>query len=227
MLLLSRLTLRAPLARAALPLLVAYAPEAFRLRSACPRSARSLHVFVKTTASHDEFSEVEVRDGADAGDLKNAVIAKLKLDAAPNRVRLLREAEGGGAPVPLDSRRALAGQGVLAGSSVLVEVLPPPALPYVLARQSGSQIPTKVTFAPGADADDLKKAIITELQLVVASDSVRLLREVEGGGAPVPLDSRRALAGQGMLAGSNVLVVFLPPPPPAPSRSLWTHCPRP
>ena len=58
--------------------------------------------------------------------LMKAVIAELKLDMAPNRVRLLREVEGGGAPVPLDSRRALAGQGVLAGSSVLVEMLGTP-----------------------------------------------------------------------------------------------------
>ena len=127
--LLSRsLTQRAPLARA-LPLLVAFAPEAFRFRS--------LHVFAKTTASHDEFSKVTVGDGADAGDLKKSIIAELKLDAAPNRVRLLREVEGGGAPVPLDSRKALAEQGVHEGSSVLIEVLPsptpplPPALPQL------------------------------------------------------------------------------------------------
>ncbi len=55
-------------------------------------------------------------------DLKDAVCAKLKLDAAPNRVRLLREVEGGGAPVPLDSRMALAGQGVLDGTSLTIEV---------------------------------------------------------------------------------------------------------
>jgi len=74
-------------------------------------------------AGHDDFCKVEVGDGADAGDLKDAVIAKLKLEMAPTSVRLLREVEGGGAPVALDSRRALAGQGVLAGSSVLVEML--------------------------------------------------------------------------------------------------------
>ena len=110
---LSRRTLRMPL-----PPPVAYAPEAFRLRS-----VRGLHVFVKTMAGHDDFCKVEVGDGADAGDLKDAVIAKLKLEMAPTSVRLLREVEGGGAPVALDSRRALAGQGVVAGSSVLVEML--------------------------------------------------------------------------------------------------------
>ncbi len=105
-------TKRTQLARRALPLLVAFAPEAFR--------SRSLHVFAKTTASHDEFSKVKVSNNADVSDLKDAVCAKLKLGTAPSRVRLLREVEGGSAPVPLDSRRALAEQGVLEGSGVLV-----------------------------------------------------------------------------------------------------------
>ena len=109
----SRLTLRAPL--------VAYAPEALRLRSAC---ARSLHVFARRHSA--DYAKVEVEDGADAGDLKKAVIAELKMDVPPDSVRLLREVEGGGAPVALDSRRALAGQGVLEGSSVLVEILGSP-----------------------------------------------------------------------------------------------------
>jgi hypothetical protein len=201
--LLSRsLTQRAPLARA-LPLLVAFAPEAFRFRS--------LHVFAKTTASHDEFSEVTVGDGADAGDLKKSIIAELKLDAAPNRVRLLREVEGGGAPVPLDSRRALAEQGVLDGCSLFVEVSSPPS---VLARRSGSLNPIKVALAPGADAGDLAKAVIAELKLDAAPNRVRLLREVEGGGAPVPLDSRKALAEQGVHEGSSVLIEVLPSPTP-------------
>ena len=128
--LLSRsLTQRAPLARV-LPLLLAFAPEAFRFRS--------LHVFAKTTASHDEFSKVTVGDSADAGYLKRTVIAELKLDAAPNRVRLLREVEGGGAPVPLDSRRALAEQGVLEGASVLVEVMAPLEAPAPSAAEAAA-----------------------------------------------------------------------------------------
>jgi hypothetical protein len=53
-------------------------------------------------------------------------------------VRLLREVEGGGAPVPLDSRRALAGQGVLEGSSVLVEVAAPPEAPVGVAGEAGA-----------------------------------------------------------------------------------------
>ena len=61
-----------------------------------------------------------VDDGADAADLKDAVCAKLCL-------RLLREVEGGGSSAPLDSRRALAEQGVLLeGSSIEVEILPLP-----------------------------------------------------------------------------------------------------
>ena len=119
--LLSRLTLRAPLARAALPLLAAYAPEAF-----CLRSARSLHVFARRRGS--DYAKVVVGDGADAGSLQDAVMAELKLGAERHRVRLLREVSGGGAPVPLDCRGALAGQGVREGSSLLVEVLPPPLL---------------------------------------------------------------------------------------------------
>jgi hypothetical protein len=106
--------------------------------------------------------------------------------------------------VPLDSRRALAEQGVLAGSSVLLEV------PYVLIRRSGSRIHNNVGLAPGANALDLAKAAIAELKLDAAPDSVRLLREVEGGGAPVPLDSLRALAEQGVLAGSSLTIEVKP-----------------
>ncbi len=60
--------------------------------------------------------------------LKDAVIAKLKLDIAPNRVRLLREVEDGG-PVPLDSRKKLADQSIKEGSSVLVEIIAPDVPP--------------------------------------------------------------------------------------------------
>ena len=55
-------------------------------------------------------------------------------------MRLLLEVAG--APVPLDSRRALAEQGLREGASVLIEMLPPPppplppALPYVLTQSS-------------------------------------------------------------------------------------------
>ena len=218
--LLFRLAQRAPLAHAALPLLAAYAPEALRLCGG-GAAARGLHVFARATANLDEFCKVAVTDGADVSDLKKAVIAELRLDAAPGRVRLLREESGGGAPVPLDSRRALTEQGVREGSSVLIEVLlpppppplppPPPDLHYVLVRRGGSLSHSKVAFARGADVDDLKKAIIAELRLDAAPGRVRLLREESGGGAPVPLDSRRALAEQGVREGTSVLIeVILP-----------------
>ena len=218
--LLSRLAQRAPLARAALPLLAAYAPEALCL---CGGAwTRSLHVFAKRTASHDDFAKVEVGDAADGGDLKKAVIAELQLGVTPNRVHLMREVEGGGAPVPLDSRRALAEQGVREGTSVLIEVLPPPlpppppALPCVLVRRGGSLGPARVVLARGADADDLKDAVCAKLKLGALPDCVRLLREVEGGGAPVPLDSSRALAEQGVHEGTFVRIEVLPPPLPPP-----------
>jgi hypothetical protein len=212
--LLARLAQRAPLTQVALPLLVAFAPEAFRFSSAC---ARSLHVFARLP--NTDFAKIEVCDDADVGDLKKAVIAELQLDTPPHRVRLLREVEGG-AHMPLDSRRALAEQEVREGTSVLIEVQPPPppplppALPYVLVRQGGSLNPSKVVFARGADAYDLVKAVIAELKLDAAPGRVRLLREVEGGGAPVPLDSHRALAEQGVREGTSVLIEVQPPPPP-------------
>ena len=207
--LLLHLAQRAPLARAALPLLAAFAPEAIR----------SLHVFARRP--HADHVKVDVRDGADAGDLKDAVCAKLKLDAPPDTVRLLRKVAGGGAPVPLDSRRTLAEQGVCAGSSVIVEPLHPPlhsllpTSPYALVRLHGSLAPTTVVLPPGADAHDLAEAALAELKIDVAPHQVRLLREVSGGGAPVPLDSRRTLAEQGVYAGASVLLeVLLPDLPP-------------
>ena len=68
-----------------------------------------------------------MRDGAPAAALAKAIVAELKLDIAPDRVRLLLEAGGGGAPVPLDSSEKLAGQGVEEGAKVLVELEVPPA----------------------------------------------------------------------------------------------------
>ena len=190
-----------------------------RLAALASRAGCFLHVFVRE-AGNETFSKIEVRDGADAGDLKRVVIAELQLGASPSRVLLLREVEGGGAPVLLDSRRALAGQSVLEGCSVLVEVLPspppplPPPLPYVLVRLRGSLVPTKVAFAPGADADDLAKAVVAELKLSAAPGSVRLLREVEGGGPSIVLDSRTGLMQQGVAAGCSLVAEQLTAAPP-------------
>ena len=156
--LLSRLTQRAPLV---FPLLAAYAPEAFCAGAGargllcgagagargllCGAGARGLHVFARTGAGA-EFVKVAVPASADACDLRTAVIAELRLDAAPNRVRLLREVKAGGAPVPLDGARTLASQRVRAGSKVLVEVLPraragPPPPPPAEPKQQGGAPP--------------------------------------------------------------------------------------
>jgi hypothetical protein len=84
-----------------------------------------LNVFARTP--HTDHANVEVAgDSVSVAVLKDAVIAKLQLDTAPHRVRLLREVEGGAA-VHLDSRKNLVHQGVLEGSSLLVEVLAPAA----------------------------------------------------------------------------------------------------
>ena len=131
--LLSRLAQRTPLARRLPGAEELPAPEAF-----CPRSGYArLHIFARTSASHGEYmtgslgeyGKVEVGDSADASDLKKAIIVELKLDAAPHCVRLLREVAGGGAPVPLDAFRALAEQGMHAGTSVLLELLLPLSRP--------------------------------------------------------------------------------------------------
>jgi hypothetical protein len=52
----------------------------------------------------------------------------------------------------------------------------------------------------------LQKAVAVELKLDVPPDRVRLLREVEDGGTPVLLDSRKKLAEQSIKEGSSVLV---------------------
>jgi hypothetical protein len=55
--------------------------------------------------------------------LASAVIGELQLGVPPSRVRLLRELEGGGAPVPLDSLKRLTDQGVGEGTRVVAEVM--------------------------------------------------------------------------------------------------------
>ena len=114
-----------------------------------------LHVFAKVS-KHDDFAKVLVADGLDAGDLKKAIVAELKLDAAPNRARLLLEVEGG-APVLLDSCKKLAAQGVEDGSKVVVEVLapdvPPSPAPVVLKfREAVKGAPDQEFEQPFASA---------------------------------------------------------------------------
>ena len=85
---------------------------------------RQLHVFARRGPAQD-YARVEVGDGAYVSDLKDAVCAKIKLDAPADCVRLLRE-EAGGVRVPLDSRCRLAEHQVRSGDCVLVEVTAPP-----------------------------------------------------------------------------------------------------
>jgi hypothetical protein len=117
----SRITQRG----APLPLLAAFLPECFRGARSPRELSAGLHVYAKTMGSHDDYCKVHVSKGADAGNLKDAVRAKLQLDVMPDCVRLLREVEGGSAPVPLDSRRKLDEQGVAEGSSLIVEIMAP------------------------------------------------------------------------------------------------------
>ncbi len=86
----------------------------------CFAARARLHVFARLP--NDDHAHVEISDGASVAALKKVVMAELKLQAPPGRVRLLREVGGGGAPVPLDSCRGLAEQGVCEGTRVVVEV---------------------------------------------------------------------------------------------------------
>ena len=89
-----------------------------------------------------------MRDGAPAAALAKAIVAELKLDVAPDRVRLLLEVAGG-APVPLDSSEKLAGQGVLEGSKVVVEVTALEAAPHAAVPRaclSRSALPLPLYF---------------------------------------------------------------------------------
>lgn len=74
-----------------------------------------------------------MKDDASVAALQDAVIAKFKLDIAPDSVCLLREVEGG-APVLLDSRKKLADQSIKEGSSVLVEIIAPDVPPASAAE---------------------------------------------------------------------------------------------
>ena len=104
------------------------------------RAPLQLHVFARRRNA--DHADVEVDGAASVAVLKDAVIAKLQLGVAPDLLRLLREVEGG-APVLLDSRKKLAHQCVLEGSSVLVEVIGPAAA----AAPSAPALASPLTFA--------------------------------------------------------------------------------
>ncbi len=63
-----------------------------------------------------------MEDNADVADAKKAIIAKLKLDVAPNLVRLFREKDGAATGDALDSRMKLDTVGISEGTSLVVEV---------------------------------------------------------------------------------------------------------
>ena len=87
---------------------------------------KQLHVFARLLplSTGEDFVDVEVKDSSvSAAALKDAAIAKLRLDAAPSRVRLLLEVQGQ-EPSPLDSCKSLAEQAIVEGSRVLLQ-LPP------------------------------------------------------------------------------------------------------
>ena len=87
-----------------------------------------------------------MQDGASVAALQKAIIVELKLDIAPDRVRLLREVEGGAA-VLLDSCEKLADQGVLEGGKVLVEVIAVPVAAAAAEAPISTALPVPLTFA--------------------------------------------------------------------------------
>ena len=135
--LLSRLPQRISLALAQ-PLLAVLAPRSAR-NSGWPAASQSrqLHVFARR---FEAVTCVEVADDESVAGLKDAAIAQLELDVAPHHVRLLREVEGG-APVPLDSCKKLADQGVKAGSTVLVDFI------QLTTSTALASLPAPLTFA--------------------------------------------------------------------------------
>jgi hypothetical protein len=82
------------------------------------RTIRSapVKVFVKLDGS--AYAGIDIAGDAFVTDLKDAVIAKLKLEAAPHQITLALE----GAAEPLDARKRLAASGVTDGASLVVEV---------------------------------------------------------------------------------------------------------
>jgi hypothetical protein len=82
-------------------------------------SAQVVAVFVKL-GDDDDFAEVAAPAGASVAALKELVVAKLKLEAPPNRVTLTKFGEG----TPLDSRMTvLEALGDAGSLSLIVKVL--------------------------------------------------------------------------------------------------------
>ncbi len=80
-----------------------------------------LHVFVKKPGD-PSFAEVLVDDTASVARLQEAAGAKLKLDVAPDDVKLVRETDGEATGDALDSRKTLDTAGISEGTSLIVKV---------------------------------------------------------------------------------------------------------
>ena len=76
---------------------------------------------------------------------------------------------------------------------------------HVFARPASSTGWADVKVGKRASVAVLVAAVIGELQLGVPPSRVRLLREVDDGGAPVALDSLKKLAEQGVGEGTRVV----------------------
>lgn len=82
---------------------------------------KQLHIFVRRPSA--DHSKVYTSDDSDGADLKKVVMAELKMDIAPDLVRLSLEVKDGkGEPVLIDSCKKLLAQGVIESSKVLVDV---------------------------------------------------------------------------------------------------------
>jgi hypothetical protein len=73
-------------------------------------------VFVKLHGTG--YAAVDIAGDAFVADLQDAIVAKLKLEAAPHQLTTTLE----GAAEPLDARNRLAASGVTDGASLVVEV---------------------------------------------------------------------------------------------------------
>ena len=75
----------------------------------------------------------------------------------------------------------------------------------MLVSLGSSSLTTEVVIVPNAHADALKKAIINELKLDVPATRLRLLRVAGAPEKPIPLESSKTLAEQGVGEGSRVI----------------------
>ena len=182
---LSRLSLRAALALAR-PFLAA-PDDVPRLHV-----RRCLHVFARTPGT--DHADVEVAGGASVAALKDAVIAKLRLAAPPHLVRLLLEADGAGQlPVPLDSCRALALQGVAEGCRVVAEAVvaaaPPPPPHSAPAAAPAVTLELRLRTPRGTPGRALTQPFASSLDFdrLMAGRTLYHMRAAKGGDRAVKI----------------------------------------